>query len=290
VEILSLWVVIGCVYLSETLWWVASSTLVLSGSRIGEFRLQRGAALEVRDGKGFFFTWPLPPFRYTFECSLPAGTEVNRKLAKRTQIQQRAAQAVSLAKPLRLLGQGLWIYLFAVTPLTIALLGLLVVWIPLLVILLTWLAVIVITFRKSWQRLHPDARSGWRSDAALMVLSPLGAIRAADRLTRAAFADVSGLHLASIVAQPEEFCRIARLTYFDDASPVDAASRADIEHILDANAHLRPLFEAPPSRDSGMLGFCQRCHAQVMRATGGCPDCVAQIIVPFDADREGVSL
>jgi hypothetical protein len=283
VEILSLWIVIGCVYLSETLWWTASSTLVLSGSRIGAFRAQRGPALEVREGKGFFFTSPLPPFHYAFECPLLLNPEGPAKRAKRTAIHQLATQVISLARPLRLLGQGLWLYVFAIMPATIAMFGLLVVWIPLLVILLVWLAAIVITFRRSWQRLRPDARSGWRGSGALMVLSPLGAIRAADRLTRCAFADVSGLHLASVLATPEEFCRLARLTYFDATAETDDVVRSDVERLVDA-LRLRPAFAGPPARESGMLGFCRRCHAQVLRATGTCPDCVEQPIVPFDTD------
>jgi hypothetical protein len=282
VEILSLWVILGCVYLSETLWWTTQHRILLTGSRRGDFRARRGPSIDVRDGKGFFFTWPLPPFRYAFECSLSGEAAAPSKRVKRTTLDKHVAQVLSLAAPLRLLGEGLWLYLFAIVPAAVAMLGLLVVWLPLLLILLLWLTAIVVMFRRSWLRLHGDKAPGWRSDATLMVLSPLGATRAADRLTRSAFADVSGLHLASVLAAPDEFCRLARQVYFDDESPAQDAVKAEIERLLES-MRLRSTFEAPPAHEAGMLGFCRRCHTQVMRATGTCPDCVDRPIVPFES-------
>jgi hypothetical protein len=284
VEILSLWVILGCVYLSETLWWTTQHRILLTGSRRGDFRARRGPSIDVRDGKGFFFTWPLPPFLYAFECSLSAEPAATSKRVKRTELEKHVAQVLSLAAPLRLLGEGLWLYLFAIVPAAVAMLGLLVVWLPLVVILLLWLTAIVIMFRRSWLRLHSGKPSGWRPDATLMVLSPLGATRAADRLTRSAFADVSGLHLASVLATPDEFCRLARQLYFDDESPAHGAVKAEVDRILES-MRLRPTFEAPPAREGGMLGFCPRCHTQVMRASGTCPDCVDRPIVPFEGDE-----
>jgi hypothetical protein len=41
-----------------------------------------------------------------------------------------------------------------------------------------------------------------------------------------------------------------------------------------------------------MKGFCRRCHAQVMRDSGDCPDCVVMAITPFEKSAtvdEGVN-
>ena len=43
------------------------------------------------------------------------------------------------------------------------------------------------------------------------------------------------------------------------------------------------MFVATPVREPGMQGFCRRCHGQVMRDSGTCPDCVVVSITPFDA-------
>jgi hypothetical protein len=263
---------------------------MLIGSRIGDFRAHKGASIELRDGKGFFLTTPLPPFRYAFECPITAESAAGAKRPKRSHTEQLVTQALSLASPLRRLGEGLWVYVFIVVPVTIATFGLLVVWLPLLLVLLVWLAVIVIMFRRSWLRLHPDKPAAWRSDAALMVLSPLGAIRVADRLTRSALADLGGLRVASVIAAPDEFCRLARLIYFDDDAPTDEGLKAEIDQIVEST-RLRSKFDAAPTRDSGMLGFCRRCHTQVMRADGTCPDCVTQPITPFEkTDKSAAAL
>ena len=36
-----------------------------------------------------------------------------------------------------------------------------------------------------------------------------------------------------------------------------------------------------------MMGFCRRCHSQVMRDSGECPDCVVVPITPFAEPATG---
>ena len=72
-------------------------------------------------------------------------------------------------------------------------------------LLVTWLTAIVLTYRRGWRKLHASHPAGWRSDALLMVLSPLGAIRAADRLTRKALQGVSGMLVMSVIAPRHEY-------------------------------------------------------------------------------------
>jgi len=276
VPLIPLILVLWCVYVSDALWWATSNSLILTGSRIGEFRAQHGPRLPVRDGMGFFAPPLFPPFRHSFEFDLGAGAEAGRKPAKRADIERRVALALSLAAPLRKLGEGLFIYLFVVAPLAISSFGPLRIWAPLLTILVVWLTAIVLTYRRSWRRLHQAHPSGWKSDAALMVLSPPGAILAADRLTRKALHGVSGMRVMSVITPAHEFCRTARLMYFDEPTPRQLAAKREIEEILESEG-MDAVFVAPPVRESGMKGFCQRCHGQVMRDSGDCPDCLVPI-------------
>jgi hypothetical protein len=115
-----------------------------------------------------------------------------------------------------------------------------------------------------------------------MILSPLGASRAADRLTRKALHGLSPMRVVRVAATAEEFCRIARLVYFDEETPWHSAAKRDIDEIL-ASDRLEDMFVATPVREPGMQGFCRRCHGQVMRDSGTCPDCVVVSITPFDA-------
>ena len=156
-------------YVSDAVWWTTSNSLMLTGSRIGEFRAQLGPSLPLREGTGFFAPPLFPPFRHSFQFELDAQPDTGRKPAKRASVERLAAQALSLAAPLRRLGEGLWIYLFVVVPLAIGSLGLIRTWAPLLALLALWLTAIVLTYRRSWRTLHEAHPSGWRSDAALMV-------------------------------------------------------------------------------------------------------------------------
>jgi hypothetical protein len=280
VEILVFLVVLWCVYLSDSVWWIRQDTVVLSGSRVGQFTAQAGPSLEIRDGTGFALTSLFPPFTYSFECAFYRGNESTRSSPTDAQLERLATQALVLAAPLRRLGEGLWIYLFVVAPIVIATFGLARTWLVLVVILLLWLVAIVVMFRRAWRQLYAGTASAWKSDAILMVLSPLGAIRAADKLTRTALAASNPLQAASLVASPEEFCRLARLMYFDQTALLPPALKEDVDRILQKR-RIRALFDAAPAREPGMTGFCPRCHTQVMRSSGNCPDCVELAVTPF---------
>ena len=280
-SLLPLILVVWCVYVSDAVWWTTSNSLMLTGVRIGEFRAQHGPSLPLREGTGFFAPRLFPPFRYAFQFDIDAPPDAGRIPAKRAGVERLVTQVLSQAAPLRRLGEGLWIYLFVVVPLAIGSLGLARTWAPLLALLAIFLTAIVVTYRRGWRALHASHASGWRSDAALMVVSPLGAIRAADRLTRKALHEVSGMRVLSVIAPRHEFCRVARLVYFDEATPRQLDAKRELDEILESEG-LRAALVAPPARDSGMLGFCRRCHAQVMRDGGDCPDCVVVPITPFD--------
>jgi hypothetical protein len=280
VEILGFVFILWCVYLSDSVWWTARDRLVLRGSQIGQFSAQWGPSLEVRDGKGFALTSVLPPFSHSFECVFHIGEAFAGSAGTDPQIERVATRSLVLAAPLRRLGEGLWIYLFVVVPITIAAAGLLPSWPFLLAILLLWLVAIIVTYRRAWRRLYDGKPTAWKADAVLMVLSPPGAIRAADKLTRFAFASASPVRVLSVVAAPEEFCRLARMMYFDPEVPSSLAIRQEVDIILEGR-RLRSVFNMAPTREPGMTGFCRRCHGQVMRSSGNCPDCVDMPITPF---------
>jgi hypothetical protein len=284
VEVLVFVLVLWCVYVSDAVWWTTSDNIILNGSRIGGFQARRGPSLQVRNSGGFVATSLIPPFQHSFECALDGRSEPEARAFKPAHIERLTTRALSLAAPLRVLGETLWIYLFVIAPITIATLGLLRTWLPLLAILFGWLVVIVMLYRRAWRRLYKDVPSGWRSDAALMLLSPPGAVRAADKLTRHALRG-GGLRVTSVIAAPREFCRLARLLYFDQEAPPSADVHEEINTILDTRG-LRAMFEEAPVPEPGMLGFCRRCHTQLMRDSGGCPDCVGLSITPF-SNRSG---
>jgi hypothetical protein len=278
-ELLVLFLVLWCVYVSDAVWWTSENSLIVVGSTIGEFRAHCGPSLPVRGDSGFFASTLVPPFRVAFELDLfppaPAATPGNRRA-----IEREITTVLALARPLRRLGEGLWVYLFVIAPLAVYTIGLARTWQALLAILVLWVIGIVIVYRRSWRRLHPERPSGWRSDGVLMALSPPGAIRAADRLTRKSLDGFSAIRVASVVVPSVEFCRLARLIYFDEHSAAETGAKQEIDRILESEG-LGPLFRTPPVKEAGMEGYCPRCHGQVLRPSGDCPDCVGVAIEPF---------
>lgn len=281
-DVLVVVLVVWCVYVSDAVWWTSSDALLFSGTRLGEFRARHGPALDVKDGKGFFASALIPPFQCSFECSLRTVGDSSRRAVKRAELERRVQQAIEISAPLRRLGEGLWLYVFVAAPTAIAWFGLSATWIVLLVILVGWLGAIAWTYRRSWRALYADDPRGWRGDAALMLLSPPGAIRAADRLTRHALRQTSALRVMSVLATPDQFCAVARLLYFDEPTPQQDTLRREIDTVLESPGLAR-VFSAAPAREPGMVGFCRRCHGQLLRNTGECPDCSWLSITPFDA-------
>jgi len=283
-DVLAVVLVVWCVYVSDAVWWTSSDALLFTGTRLGEFRARRGPSLDVKDGRGFFASSLVPPFQCSFECELLTATvDTEARPVKRADIERRVRQALELSTSLRRLGEGLWIFLFILAPVTVAWRGLSGTWMVLLAILIVWVVAIAMTYRRSWRALYADDARGWRGDAALMILSPPGAIRAADRLTRHALRHMSGVRVMSVVAPADQFCEVARLLYFEDATPRQETITREIDQLLEATA-LGPVFVAPPTREPGMMGFCRRCHGQLLRGTGDCPDCVGLAITPFEAE------
>jgi hypothetical protein len=275
-EVVTLVGVLWCVYLSEIVWWTTDDHLILTGRRSGTFKGQYGPSLHLRDRQGFLAPSLVPPFAVLFECRL--GGRSDTRPAARSLVERSVARALTATVPLRQLGAGLWLYVFIVAPAVIVFFGLRRTWQPLVAVLAMWLLAIILTYRRSWTKLYPDRPGGWRNDAVLMALSPLGAIRAADRLSRNALADLSAMRVASVIASQDEFCRLARLVYFDIDARHDA--RQEIDRILEAE-RWAGIFVAPPAAESGMKGFCPRCHTQLLRDAGECPDCVGVLIRSF---------
>jgi hypothetical protein len=282
-DVLAVVLVVWCVYVSDAVWWTSSDALLFTGTRLGEFRARRGPSLDVKDGRGLFASSLVPPFQCSFECQLTASVDTKARPLKCADIEHRVRQALELSTPPRRLGEGLWVFLFILAPVTVAWRGLSGTWMVLLAILIAWIVAIVVTYRRSWRALYADNASGWRGDAALMILSPPGAIRAADRLTRHALRHMSSVRVMSVVAPADQFCEVARLLYFEDPTPRQETITREIDQLLESPA-LGPMFAAPPTQEPGMMGFCRRCHVQLLRGTGDCPDCVGLAITPFEAE------
>jgi hypothetical protein len=276
-DVLVLTLVLWAVYVSDSVWWTTERSLILIGRDVGRFTFQHGPSIPLREGKGLFVPRLAPPFASSFELLLNASETAARRESGR-EIRKHVERVLDYAAPLHLLGAGLWTYLLVLGPATAWTFGLSRTWIWLLLILAGWMAAIVLTYRRQWRALYPERAREWRSTAALMCLSPPGAIRAGDRFTRSACQTIGWIDATRALVSADEFGRLARMMCLDCNRGPRARSEFELAVGRD---HLAKLLSIEPATEPGMKGYCPRCHGQVLRSTGQCPDCIDVVIRPF---------
>jgi hypothetical protein len=275
-EALALVVVAWIVYVSDALWWVKPERVILWGRTVGSLHAQFGPEYALRGDSGVFIPRLAPPFHINFEVDVTAP---GRK-APAEDIVAAARAATVAARPLTRLSILLWGYCFIVAPLLIVTVGLLRVWLPVLVGLFALAIVVVASFARQWRALHPRDPGGWKGEALPMILSPLAAICAADNLTRSACARFDGLAVVAALATRDDFVRIARLYYFAPREEAASAHTARLDSILDPSLRAE-ILRAPSPVSEEMKGYCPRCHTQLVRDNGGCPECGQIDVIPF---------
>jgi hypothetical protein len=275
-EALALFAVAWLVYVTDALWWVGPERVVLSGRSLGALRTQLGPQFALRGDSGIFIPRLLPPFSVNFEVD--AGTAGARATAEA--IRAAAQASIEAARPLARFGMLLWGYCFVIVPVVVVTLGLRRVWLPVLVVLFTLAIVIVATFARRWRVLRPGDPGGWKSEALPMILSPVAAICAADTLTRSACASFDGLAVVAALAPRDDFVRLARLYYFSSREDVSSAQASRLDPLIDQSL-VAAILEPPSPESDEMKGYCPRCHTQLVRETGDCPECHGSSITPF---------
>ena len=272
-EVLGLVFVAWLVYVSDAVWWIKPDRIVLYGQKNGELLAQLGPELVLRGTSGVFIPRLIPPFHYHFEVD--ATSEGTRRMKER-EIVAASDLAAAAAKRLNQFGTILWAYCFVAAPVLLVTFGLRRVWIPLVLGLFLGAIAIVSGFARAWRQLHRTDPTGWKNEAVPMILSPLAAICAGDTLTRSVFGSVNGLAVVRALARRDDFLRIARLYYYD-------SGRNPALHALLAR-ELEEALRIPPERAGiEMEGYCPRCHTQLARPTGKCPECLDISIVSFGA-------
>ena len=275
-ESLVLFVVAWLVYVSDALWWIKPERVVLSGLTPGNLRAQLGPSYTLRGDSGVFIPRLTPPFRINFEVDV-AATGPKRSAQTITAAAQAALDA---ARPLVRLGMLLWGYCFVIAPIIVVTLGLRRVWLPVLVGLFTLSIVVVVSFARQWRLLRQENPGGWKEQAVPMILSPVAAICAADTLTRSACASFDGLAVISALATRDDFVRIARLYYFSSQEDAPRSGDSRLASLIDQSL-LAAILEPPPPESDEMKGYCPRCHTQLVRETGDCPECPQIGIIAF---------
>lgn len=134
------------------------------------------------------------------------------------------------------------------------------------------------------------AAGGSAGDGWVLLVSPMDAFRAADRITRPLLERFHPLALSRALCDPPAHAAFARRVARDLAFPLpppalDPAGAAAADWfaerqrraigVLIADSGLDPAeLTAPPTPDdTDSVAYCPRCHGQFVRAAGECPSC-----------------
>src|SRR6185503_2032909 len=167
-------------------------------------------------------------------------------------------EAQELIKPIQSLGLILFLFLFVLTPLLGAFVGLMTLIIPVAIVMVALAVEIAIIFRRVHAKLYP-AESAERLESLIkMILCPPVAIRAADILTKNLLAEFSPIVVAEVLTGSGErqFVRsvVLDLKYplkheFSDKSAVETITWTANEQLKVCEPYLKPEELLAPSQE-----------------------------------------
>ena len=205
------------------------------------------------------------------------------------------------ARPIRILSNGLFVYLFLVVAPLIWRFGFGQFGLWLLVGMLAQTISIAVLFRRAHQSLYPDAGEERLKAFLTLLLAPPAAIRAPDLLARHLLANFHPLAVAQVLCSPGRFKSFAGQALLDLRYPLlpvcptnepepmateqwfRTARQVAAEQFVQ-RAGLKPdeLTAMPGPTEPANQSCCPRCGAQFVTRTGTCLDCGGRPLEPFN--------
>ena len=222
-----------------------------------------------------------------------------------TKIARRLEEYRKLSRPIRLLANPLFVYLFVIVPPFLWRYGFGAPGLGLLAGMLAFTVPIAVLFRRAHRSLFPDAEEERFKPFLTMLLAPPAAIRAPDLLGRHLLEEFHPLGIARVLASPARFRRLADQLLRDLRYPLfpvcpttepvavqteewfRLALLEAVEKFL-AKEGLDPHQLAAPPKPSEPVNvsFCPRCQAQFVRRDGACADCGGRPLQAFSSAPE----
>ncbi len=205
-----------------------------------------------------------------------------------------------LTKPLRLLANGLFVYLLAVAPAAIWWFGFGLCWPWLILGLLAFTLPIAVSFRRVHRQFFPAAEDERFTQFIILLLSPANAVRALDVLSRPLLDRFHPLAAAFVLCPETRFKDFAARVLRDllhpalPACPVadpmaQAAEQQSRQRLIRAMERFlkktgidsQELLRPPAKADPGCRAYCPRCQSQFIILDGACEDCGGLRLVAF---------
>ena len=195
-------------------------------------------------------------------------------------------EAQELIKPIQSLSLILFLFLFVLTPLLGALVGLMTLILPVAIVMVALAVEIALVFRRVHAKLYP-AESAERLESLIkMILCPPVAIRAADILSKNLLAEFSPIVLAEVLTRSGER-QFVRSVILDLKHPLghdlsDASAVETITWVADEQVKVcEPYVLTPTQREENSISYCPRCECQFVVAAIECPDCPGVHVLEF---------
>jgi hypothetical protein len=195
-------------------------------------------------------------------------------------------------RPIRILSNGLFVYLFLVVAPLILRFGFGQFGLWLLAGMLAQTIAIALLFRRAHKWLYPDAGEERLKPFLTMLLAPPAAIRAPDILGRHLLENFNPLAVAQVLCSPARFKSYSRQTLLDlrypllpvcptnEPEPVaaeqwfrTARQAAAVKFVQRAGLKPDELTAMPGPSEPANQSCCPRCGAQFVTRTGTCADC-----------------
>ena len=195
-------------------------------------------------------------------------------------------EAQELIRPIQSLSLILFLFLFVLTPLLGALVGLMTLILPVAIVMVALAVEIAIVFRRVHAKLYP-AESAERLESLIkMILCPPVAIRAADILSKNLLAEFSPIVLAEVLTRSGER-QFVRSVILDLKHPLghelsDASAVETITWVANEQVKVcEPYVLTPTQREENSISYCPRCECQFVVAAIECPDCPGVHVLEF---------
>jgi hypothetical protein len=277
----SLFLVVALLYLGECGIWVPQGGLAFVATLGRSARIAfPSRILATREG-GVVWRNPLSLPGRLFRCG---GASFDGEA-----ISGRLAELRAASRAVRAWGIALFLFFFALAPAVAWTEGLARSGLFLLALLLALVSGTILSFLRAHRTLFPQDSRERRSRAIFFAVAPLGAIRAADALSRDLLAEFHPVAVAKAVCTPEAHLDLARRALLElrfgpsagDRSAGHATLRALENHLREAGINPERLLEPPTPSDPNCRSYCPRCRNQYVVSEGGCADCAGVALLPL---------
>lgn len=267
----SLLAILAVIYLADCIYWVPRAGLSVTRWIGPKWKLRDPSATFGNQKGAIALANPLPPLGVASRC---AGQGLDTDA-----ILKRVAEFDRISKPLRTMGNILFVFLFIISPLVVWRFGVLATLLPLIAGIYAQAILISWRFAKAHKQLYPTRSADRLTPLLTMLLAAPSAVRAQDILGRPLLEEFHPLAVAKALCLDADFQTLApqilrRAKFPPGNAAPDDRFLSEIESNLRISA--ADFVKPPAPTDPSHKRYCARCLQQFTADAKVCNDCVGR--------------